>query len=66
MRRRNCNLSVECVEQRLSLSTLGGTTPATAGSRTQVIEMEDIIVSSFHSTTQQPGGSQQIIAVLIG
>jgi hypothetical protein len=62
---------VEAVEQRLSLSAVGVTAPsASAPSRYEgpmlSLELENTLISSYSAPTPHPGGSQQIIAILIG
>jgi hypothetical protein len=70
MRRRNMfRPGVECVERRLSLSAAGASTSAVSAAHeasVQRLELENTLVSNISAPTQRPGGSQQIIAILIG
>jgi len=70
-RRHNLSPRVEGVEQRLSLSALGTTTSAisaAADASVQRLELENTLISGYSVTppAPRPGGSQPIIAILIG
>jgi hypothetical protein len=70
-RRHNLSPRVEGVEQRLSLSAPGTTTSAISAAddaSVQRLELENTLISSYSVTppAPHPGGSQQIIAILIG
>lgn len=57
------------MEERLSLSGLGASTPSglvPADVTVRSLELENTFVSNFSAPTQRPGGSQQIIAILNG
>jgi hypothetical protein len=60
------------MEQRLSLSAVGVSAPTVAvaappnqASRLS-LELENTLISNFSAPTPRPGGSQEIIAILIG
>ncbi len=70
-RRHSLRPGVECVEPRLSPSTLGAPTPAipsTADASVRHLDLENTAISqdSVTATSSRPGGAQQIIAILIG